>query len=176
MERFFLVYPRLTGTLPPEAEPEMPQSMRRNYDEAKDIFAQSPRGAAALLRLAVQNLCIHLKNHRPHLKLKGRNLKEDIAILQKKGLPENIVNALDVVRVIGNNAIHPGQMDAEDDRERVEKLFRVVNHIVRWTISDHNLVDDMHKDLPEALRRVLKGKGKGKPGSDDSKPPNPENP
>jgi len=76
---------------------DMPDDVRLDYVEARDVVVRSPRSAAALLRLAVQKLTIDLGEN-------GKNLNEDIGRLVKKGLPPRIQQALDAVRVIGNNA------------------------------------------------------------------------
>ena len=52
---------------------------------------------------------------------KGENLNADVAKLVKKGLPVDVQQALDAVRVIGNEALHPGQMDLRDDRPTAER-------------------------------------------------------
>jgi hypothetical protein len=48
-----------TGTAP-QPNTDLPESMKRIYTEAASISNKSPRGAAALLRLAVQVLCKEL--------------------------------------------------------------------------------------------------------------------
>ena len=47
-----LVYPR-RGEAPP-ANPDLPDEIRRDYDEASSVLDLSPRGAAALIRLCIQ--------------------------------------------------------------------------------------------------------------------------
>jgi Surface-adhesin protein E len=49
----------------------------------------------------------------------------------KNGLPETVQKSLDVVRVTGNNAVHPGQMDAADVNAAAS-LFALVNVIVEY--------------------------------------------
>ena len=112
-----LVWPRIGSAPLPNAD--MPGDVRGDYSEASTILDLSPRGAAALLRLAVQKLCAHLGE-------KGKNINEDIASLVAKGLDPRVQQALDTVRVIGNEAVHPGVMDLRDDRATAERLFGLV--------------------------------------------------
>ena len=86
---------------------EMPRNVREYYTEAAEIISRSPRAAAALLRLAIQVLCKELGEN-------GNNINDDIASLVAKGLPAVVQQSLDVVRVTGNEAVHPGQIDTCD--------------------------------------------------------------
>jgi hypothetical protein len=97
-----LLFPSKVYTIPPNQD--LPDDVRRDYEEASEILDKSPRGSAALLRLAIQKLCIYLGEP-------GKNINTDIASLMKRGLNKQVQQALDVVRVIGNNALHPGQID-----------------------------------------------------------------
>jgi hypothetical protein len=121
-----MVYP-LTGNVE-MANPDLPEDIKNDYNEAKDIVNISPRGASALLRLAVQKLCIYLGE-------KGTNINDDIKSLVKKGLPQTMQQALDSVRVIGNNAVHPGTIDLNDKIEIAYALFGFVNIICEVLIS-----------------------------------------
>jgi len=132
----------------PAPNVDLPAHILRDYEEAARILSQSPRGSAALLRLAIQKLCTHLGE-------RGRNINDDIAALVKKGLPERVQKALDVVRVIGNEAVHPGQLDLKDDRVTAEKLFGLVNIIAEVMISQPKHIDAMFEGLPERAREAI---------------------
>lgn len=138
----------LTGNVEP-ANADLPENIKSDYNEAKDIVNISPRGAAALLRLAVQKLCIHLGE-------KGTNINDDIASLVKKGLPVQMQQALDSVRVIGNNAVHPGTIDLNDKRETALALFGFVNVIAEVLISQPKKIQEFYeKHLPESARASI---------------------
>lgn len=128
------------GSAPPPTQ-DLPDDIKRDYEEAASIATLSPRGAAAILRLCVQKLCAHLGE-------KGHNIDADIAALVRKGLDPRVQQMLDVVRVIGNNAVHPGKMDITDDQETVGKLFGLINMITFAMITHPKEVDAMYNTLP----------------------------
>jgi hypothetical protein len=132
----------------PHPNPDMPEDVRKDYEEATRICNRSPRGAAALLRLSIQKLCVFLGG-------KGENINDDISVLVTKGLPGTIQQALDVVRVIGNNAVHPGQIDV-DDAGVVSNLFSLVNVICEYMISMPEKISGLYGSLPEASREAIK--------------------
>jgi hypothetical protein len=132
----------------PLPNPDMPDDVRRDYEEASTVLGVSARSAAALLRLAIQKLCRSLGE-------KGENINHDIGELVKKGLAERVQKALDVVRVVGNNAVHPGELDLRDDRATAEGLFRLVNLIVEQMISQDKHVDEMFAALPSGARQAI---------------------
>jgi len=141
-----LIYPEC-GKAPP-ANPDLPDDIRRDYDEANAILDLSPRGAAALIRLCIQKLCEHLGQP-------GKNINDDIASLVKSGLDNRIQKALDAVRVIGNNAVHPGQIDLTDDRATAETLFRLLNLIAEKVISEPKHVDEVYDKLPATAKAAI---------------------
>lgn len=131
----------------PPANPDMSADIRRDYEEACAILGHSPRGAAALARLSIQKLCKELGKS-------GRNINDDIGALVADGLDKRIQQALDVVRVIGNQAVHPGQIDLRDDRSTAETLLKLVNMIVDKLVSEPKHIEELYKSLPEG---ALKG-------------------
>jgi hypothetical protein len=129
--------------------PDMPNDVRSDYEEARSIVSISPRGAVALLRLAIQKLCKHLGES-------GDNINTDISNLVKKGLPVKLQRALDSVRVVGNNAVHPGQIDLKDDVETATKLFAFINIICDSQISQQKQIDAFYQEvIPDNLKQAI---------------------
>lgn len=126
----------------PAAHAEMPSDVRSDYDEARTLVGLSPRAACALLRLALQKLCVHLGQA-------GKNINDDIGALVKGGLPADVQRALDVLRVVGNNALHPGELDLKDDVQTATGLFGVLNFIVDNRIAQPRAIEAMYAKLPE---------------------------
>lgn len=135
-----LLYPQ---TSPVEAPSnDLPTEVKRDYEEAAQIVRQSPRAAAALLRLAMQKLCVHLGGT-------GENLNADIANLVKTGLPIKVQQMLDTVRVIGNHSVHAGVIDLNDSPQTAETLFRLVNIIAEKMIAEPKEIEALYGSLPE---------------------------
>jgi hypothetical protein len=142
-----LVYPlNLVSIAPNEG---MPPDVKADFLEANEILDKSPRGAAALLRLCIQKLMIHLEE-------KGENINNDIASLVRKGLDPRIQKALDVVRVVGNSAVHPGQIDLRDDETTASKLFGLVNVIVESQITQAQHIEQLYDAIvPKTVKAQI---------------------
>lgn len=134
-----LVYPPLSAAPLPNAD--LPEPILTIYNEASSILNLSPRGSAALLRLALQMLCEHLG--------KTGKIDKQIAALVQDGLDESIQKACDVVRVIGNNAVHPGEIDLTDNRDIAISLFHLVNIISNKLISEKKEIERLYDILPQ---------------------------
>lgn len=128
--------------------PDIPPDIVRDFEEAREIADASPRGAAALLRLCIQKMCSHLGE-------KGKNIDDDIGSLVKKGLNPLVQQSLDIVRVIGNEAVHPGVIDLKDDRDTAMTLFQLLNAIADQMISHPKTVQAMYDKLPEMKREAI---------------------
>jgi len=141
-----MVYPSASSAPLPNAD--LSDDIGKDYEEARAILNHSPRGAAALLRLAIQKLCKELGQ-------KGDNINTDIAALVKSGLLPSVQQSLDVMRVIGNNAVHPGQIDLRDDSETAVALFRLVNLIADQMITGPKEAAAVYGSLPAAARDAI---------------------
>ena len=148
-----LVYPQRGEA--PLANPDLPEDIRRDYDEASSILSLSPRGAAALLRLALQKLCKELGQP-------GENINDDIKALVADGLDPVIQQAVDSIRVVGNKAVHPGEIDLREDPGTAERLFDILNLIVERMISVPKHVEEFYEALPEEERKKIEKRDGGK--------------
>jgi hypothetical protein len=127
---------------------DLPDNVRYVVEEARGIISLSPKGAAALLRLAIQLLCKHLGEP-------GENLNADIAALVSKGLSVRVQQALDIVRVVGNESVHPGEIDLNDDKGTAVSLFGLVNLIADEMLTRPREVEALYGKLPPDKRAAI---------------------
>ncbi|HLZ56856.1 MAG TPA: DUF4145 domain-containing protein [Ktedonosporobacter sp.] len=132
----------------PLPSPKMPAAIADDYNEARAIFGISPRSSAALLRLALQKLCIHLG-------APGKNLNDDIGALAEKGFSIQTIQAMDITRVIGNNAVHPGEIDVHADKEAVFNVFGIFNLLINQTIIQPQEIARLSNGLPEDKKKAI---------------------
>ncbi len=145
-----IIYPT-TGDFPP-ANPDLSAEVKKVYAEAGTIAQQSPRAACALLRLAVQMLLEDIGETGP--------INEGIRNLVKRGVDPKIQQAMDIVRVTGNHAVHPGKIDV-DDITNVQPLFEMINIISEVLISQPIQVKAVFVSLPDRDKNAIANRDKG---------------
>ena len=144
------VYPEIAAT---EPNADMPNSVKLLYDEAALIYNKSPPAAWALLRLAVERLCNELGE--------TGAIDKMIGSLVQKGLPTIVQKALDAVRVIGNKAVHPGQIAFDvDDRATAETLMKLLNIITERLITEPKEIDGIFDALPQSVKDSIEKRDK----------------
>lgn len=131
-----------------KSNPDLSLEIQADYLEAANVLNDSPRSAAAILRLALQKLCIQLGE-------KGQNINDDIAALVKKGLNPTIQKSLDALRITGNNALHPGELDLKEDVARVIKLFGLLNFIAEKMITEPKEIGAFYDELPDGAKQAV---------------------
>lgn len=142
-----IVYPKKLPIEPPNDD--LNEEIKSLYNEASRIFVDSPKGSTALLRLALQMLLKQIGKE-------GKNINNDIKELVESGLSLKIQKALDLLRVVGNNAVHPGQINLDDNGEVALKLFKILNIISDEMITKPKEIDTLYDDVvPEETKEHI---------------------
>ncbi len=153
-ESGIMVYP--DAMIAPTPSDDMPDDIKKDYLEAASIYQKSPRGAVALLRLGLQKLCVHLGGE-------GKNINADLAKLAEDELvSKKLIRSADIIRIVGNNAVHPGTISDDDFEDVSFKLFALINMIVQQGITEPKEVDNMFGSLPEGPRQAAENRDKPK--------------
>jgi hypothetical protein len=64
---------------------------------------------------------------------------------------------LDILRVVGNNAVHPGQIDLNDNKHIALKLFQILNLIAEAMITKPKELEKLYIDIiPDDTKEHIK--------------------
>jgi hypothetical protein len=142
-----MLVPATGGVVAPSRD--LPEGIRETYDEARAVSVHSPRAAAALLRLAVEQLCVELNGE-------GPTLNEHIGLLVGNGLYKQTADMFDAVRLVGNDAVHPiDKVGLGEDPNRVRMLFYLVNEIADEVITKPRQRTEATAWIPEEERKKM---------------------
>lgn len=147
----YMAYPTINRG--PTPEPNMPKNIQKYYNEARKIAALSPRSACTLLRFCVEKICDNKD---------GKNLNQTIEDLSRRGFDKKIIHAMDVVRVIGNNAAHKLEIQLNDNAKVTTSLFCIVNYISNFIYTREKIIDDIYKSLPPDKKSAIEKRSKRK--------------
>ena len=142
-----MVYPPVSTS--PPAHKDMPESVEKIYEEARNVALPSPRSAAVLLRVALEELTKELDE------TEG-SLYQRIRKLENQGLSKETIEYFDTVRIITNEVgAHAGVLDLnkEADPEIINDLFFLVNTIVEQT-SRHSKVTAKTRRLKNKIEKL----------------------
>ena len=147
-----IIFPRSTTVeLPNE---DLTEEIEELYNEAALVLNDSPRAAAALLRLALQLLLKEVGG-------KGKNIDADIKAIVAEGVDSQVQKAMDIVRVFGNNGAHPGEIQLKEDPTLVKKMFELINFIATKMITSKREIDDLFESLPEGAKEAINRRDNG---------------
>lgn len=148
-----LIWPLNTGVESPLDE--MPEDIKTLYNEASSIVELSSKGACAILRLALQKLCNRLAGQDEKKKIDGAIKK-----LVENGLPATLQKAMDTVRIVGDEAVHPGEINIDDNKDLAIAMFRLLNIIIDKMIVEPKQIDDLYNLMPENKLEGIKNRDK----------------
>jgi len=152
-----IIFPKINQVEEPNVE--LNKDIKEIYIEAATILDESSRASAALLRLCLEKLLIQIS-------IPGRTLNDMISNLIEKGVDENIRKACDLVRIHGNEAIHPGEINIKDNRYIATNLFWLINKIASIEITEKKKIQLLYdRTISDGKKksieiRDLKKKGK----------------
>jgi hypothetical protein len=147
-----LVWPRREGC--PEPKLHAPPSVRRESEEASQTLEASPRGAAALLRIAIEKLC-------KELGVSGETLKDDIELFVREDVDARVQKVLDAAQILESNAMHPGQIGLGEDRATAETLSGLVNLICEKMIMEPRHLQEVYTKVREGARTAMEQRAQG---------------
>ncbi|KKM17618.1 hypothetical protein LCGC14_1673950 [marine sediment metagenome] len=130
---------------------ELNKEIKKIYSEAAAIVKPSPRASSALLRLCLEELLIQIEIH-------GNTLNERIGNLIDMGVDKHIRKACDLVRVHGNEAVHPREINMKDDEKIARSLFWLINKIANVEITEKKEIDKLFDETisKNAKKSILK--------------------
>ncbi|MGX7709353.1 hypothetical protein [Methylobacterium sp. Gmos1] len=67
------------------------------------------------------------------------------------GLLGEIKQALNVVHMVRNNAVHPGAINLDDNPETVNTLFLLINAIADRMITQRKKVAELYEAMPPGV-------------------------
>ncbi|MCI1923814.1 MAG: DUF4145 domain-containing protein [Lentilactobacillus buchneri] len=149
-----LLYPKQSQQVG-APNPDMPKEIKDIYVEASSIVDSSARAAAGLLRVATQDLINILVS-------KDDKLNDKIGYLVQHGVNPKVQQSLDILRVIGNESVHPGIIDLNDDKKTAYSLFEIMNYLVDQLISIPKKIKSIYSKLPESKLKAIENRDKVK--------------
>ena len=106
-----------------EGETDDSEDAAEDFEEAASILKNSPRGAAALMRICIKNMM-------PLLNEQGARLDDSISALVSKGLEVQIQQSMDALQVLRKCPFKPGHFDWTEDKETATKLLKFLKGIM----------------------------------------------
>ena len=127
---------------------DVPVDIKKIYNEAGLILNDSPRASGALRRLALELL----------LKVINKNdlvLNDNIGKLIESKAPEQLIKALTILRVNGNDIMHTGEIKIFEKTEDVTYLFELFNMVVEELITRPKKIGEFYTKIPESQRKQV---------------------
>jgi hypothetical protein len=138
----------------PEPKLHASPHVRRETEEASPTLDASPRGAAALLRLAMEKLCKELSDSE-------ESPRPEIAPLFQDEVDARVQKVLDAMRIIESNAIPPDHVGVGDTRATAETLSGLVNLICEKMIIEPRHLQALYAKVRDDAQSALEQRAQG---------------
>ena len=139
------------GTVVQEPPEDIPDKIKEIYIEAGKIFNDSPRASGALIRLALELLLQSINKN-------NLGLDKNINELIKSSIPDQLIKALTILRVNGNDVMHTGEIKIFEKKDDVAYLFDLFNMISEEMITRPKKLDEYYRKIPESKRKEIENK------------------
>ena len=130
-----IIYPR--SKFGPEPIEYMPETIKKIFEETREVYEISPRSAFILVRIALELLCDHLETKKDTLDKKIEEL------LITKQIDKSMKNISDIIRKIGNKYAHSDIPKEFTDTKTIQFMLEGINHIVNKTIKQPEEIKNM---------------------------------
>lgn len=138
----------------PQPHADMPESIRKTFKEAGSVMHLSLGSSAALARLTLENLLVHIGYE------KG-TLNEKIAQAIADGdISKKTQQALDVIRVYGNSGAHSGIINLDEQPWVPSTLLELINLVVDEMIATPNKIETMFDAMPAGIKAGIEKRDK----------------
>jgi len=139
-----------------EISKDTPQIIEEDFKEAIQILPLSPRWACALLRLCLQKFLdeIVIKiswSRKDTIDESIKYLAIDVWLIS-----DDISNIMHVLRIIGNEAVHPWQIDLKDDYQTAEELIELFNYLINELITENKKKVALYDKIPSSKKSAIK--------------------
>ncbi|HEY7317728.1 MAG TPA: DUF4145 domain-containing protein [Candidatus Binatia bacterium] len=150
-----LVWPRSASD--PEPKLHASPAIQRNDEGGSQTLDASPRGATALLRLAIEKVCKELGEA-------GERTKDVLESFVQEDVDARVQKVLEAMRIIESNAVPPAQIGVGDNRAIGETLSGLVYLICEKMIIEPKHLQAMYTKLREGAQPTAEHCGRSCPG------------
>ncbi|MEZ6186143.1 MAG: DUF4145 domain-containing protein [Planctomycetota bacterium] len=136
----------------PEPHEDLKGAALEIFEEARRVLPHSTRATAALLRLALDHFLHDQLDCKPNSPTS--TIDQKIAELKVKGVHEDVIRTADLIRLYGNDAVHPSEIKFDEDPSIADELFSAINLFVDETVGRQKRLERHRALIPEDKRKV----------------------
>lgn len=75
-------------------------------------------------------------------------------------MPSTLQKAMDTVRIVGDEAVHPGEINVDDNKELAIAMFRLMNIIIEKMIVEPKEIDNLYNLMPDNKLQGIENRDK----------------